>query len=516
MSAQLQSEDAVTKAMRLNNWTIFDLNLCSNDPKVDQAVETVFHHIAAFGPLPQRPNVHKKNLKAILINLVNAWQTDPESYIGFHRGMPYYANLPSRYNRNGIKYSVVKVIDALIKTGAVEHEKGHFYRTGGQSHISRMRMTTQFADHLSANFGIFRSMIRRAPDTECIIMRDIDPNTKRKKLISYSDTPDTIRMRRELTAYNNLLAQCFIEIPFRPPNGIPTKSGNRILIDPDDKFVRRIFNNGSWDDGGRFYGGWWQRIPSEWRARITIHGFPVVEIDYSGLHIILLYAAEGIDYWTEIGSDPYSLPSYISTHQIRRLLKLVLLTALNAKDKVIAIQAVRREINSDPAEWGFVKRDHIYIDKIVDEFVMKHSPIAKYFFTGSGIKLQRIDSLIAENVINEFVSGSNVVLSVHDSFIAPSFDEWTLREAMNSAFDKVVRASSPRLAMVPKIKTLGLTEEMFVRYKTPYLDHHEESQPPTPSIAKLLKNPHADQDFTQRFGEHYFNGGWQRNHYTCD
>ena len=27
-----------------------------------------------------------------------------------------------------------------------------------------------------------------------------------------------------------------------------------------NKFVRRIFNNGTFEEGGRFYGGWWQRI----------------------------------------------------------------------------------------------------------------------------------------------------------------------------------------------------------------------------------------------------------------
>ena len=31
------------------------------------------------------------------------------------------------------------------------------------------------------------------------------------------------------------------------------------------------------------------------------------EIDYSGLHVVLLYSQEGINYWAEINEDPYHL-----------------------------------------------------------------------------------------------------------------------------------------------------------------------------------------------------------------
>ena len=31
------------------------------------------------------------------------------------------------------------------------------------------------------------------------------------------------------------------------------------------------------------------------------------EIDFSGLHIVILYAQEGINYWAEINEDPYLL-----------------------------------------------------------------------------------------------------------------------------------------------------------------------------------------------------------------
>jgi restriction system protein len=77
-------------------------------------------------------------------------------------------------------------------------------------------------------------------------------------------------MRKDLYAYNNLLRRTFIDIPFSPAKGVISRSGTKLIkIDWINKFVRRIFNNSSWNEGGRYYGGWWQRIPKEWREKIA-------------------------------------------------------------------------------------------------------------------------------------------------------------------------------------------------------------------------------------------------------
>ena len=103
--------------------------------------------------------------------------------------------------------------------------------------------------------------------------------------------------------------------------------------------MRRVFNNAKWEEGGRFYGGWWQTLPKKWRKRITILGFPTHEIDYSGLHIAILYAREGIDYWKNVGKDPYQIEGYEKSERMRKLLKLILLISVNAENKANAIKA---------------------------------------------------------------------------------------------------------------------------------------------------------------------------------
>jgi hypothetical protein len=46
----------------------------------------------------------------------------------------------------------------------------------------------------------------------------------------------------------------------------------------------RVFNNGTFDHGGRFYGAAWQRLPASWRRRLLIDGEPVAELDYGAFH----------------------------------------------------------------------------------------------------------------------------------------------------------------------------------------------------------------------------------------
>jgi hypothetical protein len=96
-------------------------------------------------------------------------------------------------------------------------------------------------------------MVDKAPETECIVMREYEERRDRQVDIPYEDTAETIQMRKKLCRYNNLLRRTFIDIPEFPREGIRPEKGNKLItLNRANKFVRRIFNNKSWDDGGRF------------------------------------------------------------------------------------------------------------------------------------------------------------------------------------------------------------------------------------------------------------------------
>ena len=72
-------------------------------------------------------------------------------------------------------------------------------------------------------------------------------------------------MEAILKRYNKLIERSFIDIPHADKPRIELKEkkkrrkSNRPLfvqLSHHAKFVKRIFNNHSWQDGGRFYGGW--------------------------------------------------------------------------------------------------------------------------------------------------------------------------------------------------------------------------------------------------------------------
>ena len=86
-------------------------------------------------------------------------------------------------------------------------------------------------------------------------------------------------------------------------NGVSSTLPKQLVKDKDHDYspiqlhrqtLRRIFNSTSFDEGGRFYGAWWQNIPSAYRAFITIDGKFTDEFDYGKLHPTILYADKGI------------------------------------------------------------------------------------------------------------------------------------------------------------------------------------------------------------------------------
>jgi hypothetical protein len=101
--------------------------------------------------------------------------------------------------------------------------------------------------------------------------RVFDIRDPKKGLIDYRDTVQTRAMRDQLVRYQALLDRhhihiCSLEEPV-------IRQGNGLLrIGREHVFICRIFNDGSFDRGGRYFGGWWQIIPKEFRRDICIDG----------------------------------------------------------------------------------------------------------------------------------------------------------------------------------------------------------------------------------------------------
>jgi hypothetical protein len=398
-----------------------------------------------------------------------AWLGDASSWVAYYRGKWAY-EARSRYNELHISFITVATVDAMIQLGYVQHVEG-FNKRGGQSRVSRMRGTQRLLDLIHGN-QIVPEMVVSPPDRECIILRKrvADEHGRAKQEdIEYRETDETVRMRAELMAYNQLLAATDIRIS-QAPVGTTRPEGPMPKVDLTNKFVRRIFANGSWVEGGRFYGGWWQNLrnrklpdksPGAWRSQILINGQPTAELDFSGLHVVLLYAREGIDYWTEIDRDPYQLEGFEQSERMRDFLKLVLLCCLFADSRDTAIKAVRRKLyEREDGTWGrnedygWVADEKLDLGSLVDAFSESHPRISqKYFYSNHSTRLQRLDSKIAERVIKEFTDKGIAILSIHDSFLIDQLKFGDLFTAMAVSIDQVVK------------EELGITLDKAVRMK---------------------------------------------------
>jgi len=406
-------------------YTKINLNLWSDDTNFIALVE----HIQEQSPKIGNPSIRKKHLTVVLANLYYTWLDDPDKYIGYYRMTNRY-KARSQYNILKISTLLIKIVDDLIELNYVDHKKG-FYDQYNQSRTARMRskkkLVTLFKKH-----KLKPSIIKPLPSTPCIILRNIKDDSK--ELVEFKSNDHVESMRKALVAYNNLLRKSYIAIPNYPKEGITKENGLKVSYNENNKFVRRVFNNGSFKDGGRFYGGFWQNIPKEWRLRIGINGWPIVEHDYSGLHIKLLYAKENIMY----KEDPYELQHLIYTNytndELRPYLKKLLLIMLNCRNINQVLKAIRNEIQWNTELSLYSSYRH---REFVDILTIKHLPIQKYLYSGYGIKLQRLDSTIAQHVIDTFTKKDIPVLCVHDSFICANAFEDELIKEMHTAYRKV-------------------------------------------------------------------------------
>jgi hypothetical protein len=206
-----------------------------------------------------------------------------------------------------------------------------------------------------------------------------------------------------------------------------------------------------WERHGRLYTGRYghQSLRKIERRTIEFNGCPSVELDYSGMHPRLLYHLGRIDY----RGDPYKLWGKQTTKPQRLLAKTVVNAALNARSRQAAISACNletsvwtqeRDADGKPIRkkegdalrearqlLKARKESGLTFGQMYDLAVVRHPQIAHHFGNDMGIKLMRIDSAIAIDIMYELAKQAIPCLCCHDSFIVPEYHEQQLRELMN-------------------------------------------------------------------------------------
>lgn len=373
----------------------------------------------------------RATLGALVLDLYGAFAGNPErQWLAYSRNANDYGGKQRYVLPRATAKSASTAADFLAQAGLAEHRGGSYTRTelGGRGYRSRVRALPALVELLEGRFGITPRSLSRADWMELVRLKDA-PDYPRgpKRLSGYTDTAETNGMREQLRDLNAFLAGFRIDLEGEA--GVVDGAGDEIdqeeAVDVNDRSairLYRVFNNGRWDHGGRFYGGWWQALPKAARQRLLIDGEETVELDYRAMHPRLCYHLAGNPLGPK--GDPYTL-SGLEGEALRAVVK----TAFN---QLLNIATGGSPRSPEGARAVLPKR--MSYKALVERIETAHTPIRNWFRSGRGVELQRIDSQMAENVLAYLRHRGVCCLPVHDSFIVPRSAEFLLGQTMAMAY----------------------------------------------------------------------------------
>jgi len=249
-----------------------------------------------------------------------------------------------------------------------------------------------------------------------IILRD-----KEKNDIGYNDRARIVlKMIRDIDAVNAYLARQTIVL------------GNVLLKEGDPLFVdlhcitgalrittRRIFHDGSFDLGGRWYNDL-QNIPRTARNRLRLNGQPVAIHDYSAFYPGLLYAMVG----ETCDGDPYAIPDWP-----RQISKPALNILINAKSQTAAVRATAKKLK-ELGDHSSQKDRHNKARAIIGALKKRNGPIARYFNSDIGKRLMHYEAFVLHDNMRDLMKVGIPFLPLHDALLVPVAAEPRLIQIM--------------------------------------------------------------------------------------
>ena len=211
----------------------------------------------------------------------------------------------SRYQNPEITYRihVDRAYNTLTGLQYLTEVKAGVYSDANR-YLTRYEATDKLIDLFSDTERVALHESALQPENSELIRIQLRDNEGRKYLQKYDDDENTARMREQVAFINDVLAKAKFDLEIARDEletledrmHLRSKERNegdgRLRL--QDVSLYRVFNDTEFKTGGRFYGGWWQVIPSEYRTRIRINEKRTVELDFGTLHPTMLYSEVGL------------------------------------------------------------------------------------------------------------------------------------------------------------------------------------------------------------------------------
>ncbi|MET4361269.1 hypothetical protein ABIB06_001845 [Bradyrhizobium sp. LB8.2] len=388
---------------------------------VSRLSNTLLEHETATGLRERaRKDADRKNfyaaVEALACNLILLKATGTNAKLAVPRSHGFLWQGSTRANPVYGQHFLT-AIDLLASLGFItEARRG--YRISAKSRMpSLIGPTDSLTQHLPLAPPDWQS-VQQIDDPIFIILKEGKDEHGHAAPIAFRETAQSRKFANQVRRLNKFLREADVEVTGQDTGLSLGKDG--YIIAPYRRSLRRIFNNGTWQHGGRLAGGFWMSMERAERGRIRIDGEHIANVDYRQLFPRLAYvrAREA-----QPESDIYDVAGDGTGRDGWKKL-------MNAM--VFSDGPLRN--------WPEDTRQHFPTGtKLRDAIEMleeKHAPIKHLFGAGLGFQLMRIESDMIIEVTTYLAQAGITALPLHDAvLVAESKADFAAR-AMQAHFER--------------------------------------------------------------------------------
>ncbi|WP_147300901.1 hypothetical protein [Aestuariispira insulae] len=166
----------------------------------------------------------------------------------------------------------------------------------------------------------------------------------------------------------------------------------------------------------------------EERETLLIDGLPTVELDFKSLHPRMLYHLQGLDAPEDCHQANGDYP--------REVIKGLCMRVLNTTDRSACIKSIDKMFTE---EFDGVLKGQYNPKQLLSDYEDFHEPIRNLFYSEQWLRLQHLDSVMAQKIMSAFTRRGLPILGIHDSFIVQDRYEEDLRREMSLAYQSILQ-----------------------------------------------------------------------------
>lgn len=303
---------------------------------------------------------------------------------------------------------------ASKRVGLIELTKGVWADGGVLARRTTIRATRRLRTLADRRKVGLEDIATGAGGEIIVLKRAKDPTDHfdRGEWIDYQDDDTTRLYRAKLEWINRQLARADIEFD----------EAVNPSVDWRERRLRRFFNNGSFKEGGRLFGGFWQGLSKIERARgITFNGEEAVTLDYGQAAVRILYGMAGSQ---PPEGDAYRLPGF-EDHRagIKKVFGALLFT--------------RKPLERLPQGCRPLLPKGTKVEVVTSAIKAAHPALVPYLEKGIGYGAMFTESEVMMALVLDLLHRRITALPIHDAVVIPASKKDEASVLMAALFEKV-------------------------------------------------------------------------------